>query len=456
MRGPTTLHWLPCTVITCRHIHTYTHTPIHPNTPSAESAAFGTLAVVAGLLLQLDPFGNAHWSLEDVSVGLTCVWPILVIGMCVCVCGVYMQHLCVYTTPYMLFKHMCSTPSLLVTYAPPTSIHIPLSNPPHTDGAVLLLNHAPTQTAGSIRISKQSVQLMQLLNAVADAKRQGRPDSDSTVKTLLRAVSQLIATGRPLADDGSPLQSTIGNVRGPPLSVGNVRGEGPPHRVPLSQGSEGGAVLGDTGVDMGLYTKEEGNGGDLDASSMGLSLFGPGGVVDDGLSSSSTASPSSSSASASAESTNGSTAENSRTQQGDDESTSATPTRIVVRMEELRAAAGGRGLETKSTPQSTQDFLDMLLQDVPGAATQSRVDTAQSLRGADGMDGDGMGGPCPTAAAVFRKAGLQDVVWERDLTTGEEFVLRQVCFCVFVGQGGGASAGRWCDLWVGGCWGCVL
>ncbi len=40
----------------------------------------GTLAVVAGYLLKLDPFGNLHWDAEHLAVGLACAAPFMLLG----------------------------------------------------------------------------------------------------------------------------------------------------------------------------------------------------------------------------------------------------------------------------------------------------------------------------------------------------------------------------------------
>lgn len=164
--------------------------------------------MVAALLLQLDPFGHAHWSGEDIAIGLACVLPLITAG----------------------------------TLLPITHAHYDV----RTDSAVLLLDHAPRQTTETIRISKQSVQLMQLLNAVSAARKAGR-DQDDRVPALLRAVAQLVASGRPLGESGALDQAQALLDKGP-QAYSSARTKGP--GALQTEGPGAGSVASSEEIDM--------------------------------------------------------------------------------------------------------------------------------------------------------------------------------------------------------------
>lgn len=42
----------------------------------------GSIAVVAGYYLHIDPYGHLHWSLPDALTGLACALPIALTGEC--------------------------------------------------------------------------------------------------------------------------------------------------------------------------------------------------------------------------------------------------------------------------------------------------------------------------------------------------------------------------------------
>lgn len=40
----------------------------------------GSLAILGGLSLHINPYGNLHWNPNDLATGLTCVLPLLLLG----------------------------------------------------------------------------------------------------------------------------------------------------------------------------------------------------------------------------------------------------------------------------------------------------------------------------------------------------------------------------------------
>ena len=222
----------------------------------------------------------------------------------------FISNLLSYTAPFFILF-------------PPSPWSLPFQPNNDTDSAILLLDHTPCQSTETIRISKQSVQLMQLLQAVTAARKQGRDQGDR-VPALLRAVAQLVATGRPLGD-AAPYTSS--------------------HQQPTDSKPF---------ADMPL------------AGPMDVGVFGE-------------------------------------------------PPALTVSAADLsKTAATAEVLDMRSpapAPEpSAPSFLDALLAD-----------------SATGGEQGGLQAAFPEAAAVFERAGLNRVAWQRDEGSGEEFVERQVC-----------------------------
>ena len=87
----------------------------------------GSLAILGGLWLHINPYGNLHWSSDDLLVGMTCILPLLLSGKsqgllnpCLMICMLSELPQCRSLLVYLLAggrAAACSRRSLLASVA---------------------------------------------------------------------------------------------------------------------------------------------------------------------------------------------------------------------------------------------------------------------------------------------------------------------------------------------------